>query len=310
MDESVDRRLTVFFGRPATELESDGWERRELREHEGLWRQGEEADSLAWIESGAVRVEVDGILQARVGAGELIGEASAFVPHERRSADVVADAPTRLWTLRRARLSHLRANNVGFYDMILQAAITTLARRIGEHDHERLSRPADTKRPRQHTPTLWTRVRRSFERPDDPPPVAEALAALPNASLQRALGGVLGADLAAIAEPRWLKTGHTLCTAGEPALSMYIVARGALEVVLPDQAEGVEVTRVGPGALLGTAALLHESTRTASLVAAEPTWVYELARDRVEGLSAGARRILAESLLAVMREQLVVAHKR
>lgn len=306
MAPGVDPTLSAFFERPAPELQADGWDRLELGPGAQLWRHGEEADSLAWVETGGVRVEVGGVERGRIGPGELLGEASAFIPKEQRSADVVAHEPTRLWVLRRAMLSHLRGNNVRFYDMILRSAIATVAQRISDNDQQLSRQRAGQDRSKADAPTLWTRFRRSFERPDTPPPAADTLAALPNIPTT----GILAEDLAAIAEPLWVKTGKALCIEGDLAKSMYIVARGALRVMLSTTEGPIELARSGPGALLGTAALLHDCERTASLVAAEPTWVYELSRERVDTLSAGAWRILAESLLAVMREQLVHTHQR
>ncbi len=307
MTEGTDPKLSAFFARAPAMLEEDGWERRPLGDGQQLWRLGEPTDSLAWIESGSMGVVVDGTQVAQVGAQELIGEASAFIPNETRSADVVAIGATSIWLLRRARLSHLRGNNVEFYDMILRSAIETIAQRIANGERElSQNQRADHDLPAWTPPTLWARFRRSFERPDEPPPVADAVAALPKIPPK----GVLTSDIAAIAEPLWLKTGEALCLEGDPATSMYVVARGTLTVMISAGKKAIELTRIGPGALLGTAALLHESKRTASLVAAEPTWVYEFSREQVETLSAGAWRLLAESLLVDMREQLVRTHKR
>jgi len=302
MTQATDPQLAEFFARSSAELADEGWIRMELHADQPLWRKGEAADSLAWVELGTMIIRLDGEELARVGPHELLGEASAFIANQPRSADVAAAEPARLWVLPRAGLSHLRGNNVRFYDMILRSAIVTIARRIA--DNER----ALSQRSRVHhglptsaSPTLWARFRRSFERPDAAPPVAEALAALPKIPAK----GVLASDIAAIAEPVWLKTGEALCLEGDPARSMYVVARGQLTAMISGGGQAIELSRVGPGALLGTAALLHEGPRTASLVAAEPTWVYELARERVERLSAGAWRLLAESLLVDMRAQLV-----
>lgn len=307
MTAAIEPKTTVRFDRTAAELENNGWRRLELGVGESLWRRGEEASSLAWVERGALRVEVEGVERGTVGAGELVGEASAFVPRELRTADVVAAASTTLWVLRGDQIVHLRGNNVTLYDTILRAAVATIARRIGENDREvSQRRRTDHRLPEWTPPTLWARVRRSFERADDQPPIADALAALPSFRAK----GLLASDIADIAEPVWLRTSEALCLEGDPATSMYIVARGALAVMLSAGEQSIEIARIGPGSLLGTAALLHETKRTASLIAAEPTWVYELTRERVDTLSIGAWRMLVESLLVAMREQLVRAHQR
>lgn len=307
MATGIEPRSTMRFDRTAAELESHGWTCLELAASELLWRRGEDAGSLAWIERGALQVQVDGVVRGTVGAGELVGEASAFVPREQRTADVVAIASTTLWILRGDQLATLRGNNVELYDLILRSAIATIARRIGDNDRELAQRHrAEHHLPEWTPPTLWARMRRSFEKADTPPPIADALAALPNFRAQ----GLLASDIADIAEPVWLRTSEALCLEGDPATSMYIVASGVLAVMLSAGAQTVELARIGPGMLLGTAALLHQTKRTASLIAVEPTWVYELTRERVDTLSVGAWRMLVESLLVAMREQLIRAHRR
>ena len=94
-----------------------------------------------------------------------------------------------------------------------------------------------------------------------------------------------------------LPTGQRLVTQGEPnARHFFIVASGALEVqvsrlgstndVVDDEADGCEgrhhafevVARLRPSATLGEMALLSDSTRSASVMATEPSSVFSLTR--------------------------------
>jgi CRP-like cAMP-binding protein len=91
---------------------------------------------------------------------------------------------------------------------------------------------------------------------------------------------------------------------------MYVLARGRLAVMLLAGDGAHELGTVGPGALLGTSALFEEAQRTASLVATEPTWVYELSRERLAKAPPDIWRAMAKSLMVVLRGQLVEGHRR
>lgn len=298
--------LHQLLGRPEGELVAEGWQRVELRQGDRLWRQGDETDGLAWVVRGTARIEVDGVEWDRVGPGGLLGEASVFVPGERRTADVVAIEPLSLWLLRRDQLVRLQAFHPELYDALIEAAIVVLARRIG--DNERALRQAqrgDRPRPKREAASWWKRMTRKLEE-RRPPPLEEAIEALPTFGRTTRLL----AELGKLAEPLYVPTGEALCIEGDAAESMYIVARGELAVMLLSGEGALEVGSVGPGALLGTSALFEEATRTASLVARSPTWVYELTRERLAQAPADVWRAMAKSLTVVLRGQLVEGHRR
>lgn len=298
--------LSQLFDRPASELVAEGWERRSLAAGARLWRQGDETDGLAWVVSGSASVRADGVERAHVGPGGLLGEASVFVPGERRTADVVALEPLELWFLQRAGLVRLTALHPDLYDALIEAAIVVLARRIGDNERalrreQRGNRPV----PKREPARWWKRVTtRLGER--RPPPIEEAIAALPTFGRTERLV----AELGKLADPLYVPVGEALCIEGDPAESMYIVARGQLAVMLLAGEGALELGKVGPGALLGTSALFEESGRSASLVATAPTWVYALSRERLAKAPPDVWRAVAKSLMVVLRGQLVDGHRR
>jgi CRP-like cAMP-binding protein len=298
--------LPQLLGRPASELALEGWEQRSLKEGERLWRQGDETDGLAWVVRGTASIRVGGVEWDRVGANGLLGEASVFVPGERRTADVVAVEPLELWLLRRDKLIRLQALHPELYDALIEAAIVVLARRIGDNERAlRREQRGDRPPPKREAASWWKRIARKLEG-RNPPPIEEAIAALPTFGRTNRLV----TELAKLAEPLYVPVGEALCIEGDSAESMYIVARGELAVMLLAGDGALELGMVGTGALLGTSALFEEAKRSASLVATAPTWVYELTRERLAKAPADIWRAMAKSLMVVLRGQLVEGHRR
>ena len=285
-----------------------GWERKTLRGGEVLWQQGDPANSLAWIERGTVEVLVDGEDIARAGKGELLGEVSIFTPDQRRTAEVRALNTTALWTLPRQALLQIRDRVPQIYDSLLHAAVRTMARRIAREDtriarwarsHDGLSKITIEPMPEPDTP---------HHGPAGAPPSATpALAALPH--IEYALDVVDA--LSEVLAPVFVPPGGMLCRQGESAASMYLVAEGELRVLIDAPFSGaeeqgvIEVGRAGADSILGAALLLEEGERSATLVANEATWVFEIARDGLDHLPPRAKRSLLESLATTLRNQLV-----
>jgi CRP-like cAMP-binding protein len=298
--------LPQLLGRPGSELVAEGWERRSLHQGDRLWAQGDETDGLAWVVSGTASIRIDDVERDRVGADQLLGEASVFVPGERRTADVVALEPLDLWVLQRPMLVRLQAIHPDLYDALIEAAIVVLARRIGDNERAlRRDQRGDRPPPKRAPASWWKRIARKLEE-RRPPPIEEAIDALPTFGRTHRLVTELGK----LALPLYVPVGEALCIEGDPAESMYIVARGQLSVMLLAGDGALELGTVGPGALLGTSALFEESKRTASLVATAPTWVYELARERLAQAPPDVWRAMAKSLMVVLRGQLVDGHRR
>src|SRR5215813_6117029 len=101
--------------------------------------------------------------------------------------------------------------------------------------------------------------------------------------------------LAIGAENRYVHGGEVLFTVGDPADAGYIVQDGAFTLttdIADAHAAGVKVTR---GALLGELALLTETTRPVTAIAAEPSTVIRVPRSlflkMLEGFPDAARRL-------------------
>jgi hypothetical protein len=81
------------------------------------------------------------------------------------------------------------------------------------------------------------------------------------------------------AKPRFrrLQTGQTLVEQGEQGEELFLLFDGVLQVEI----DGKPVTQVGPGAVLGEMALLHEGRRMATLRAVTPCRVAVIPKDRI-----------------------------
>ena len=101
--------------------------------------------------------------------------------------------------------------------------------------------------------------------------------------------------LAIGAESRYVHGGEVLFTVGDPADAGYVIQDGSFTLKIDNtDASGAEMT-VTRGALLGELALLTETTRPVTAIAAEPSTVIRVTRSlflkMLEGFPDAARRL-------------------
>jgi CRP-like cAMP-binding protein len=94
------------------------------------------------------------------------------------------------------------------------------------------------------------------------------------------------------AKPRFrrLQAGRTLVQQGETGDELFLLFDGVLRV----EVDGKSVAEVGPGAIVGEVALLHQGRRTATLRAVTPCRVAVVPKDRID------RQALAEIAMGRM----------
>jgi len=94
-------------------------------------------------------------------------------------------------------------------------------------------------------------------------------------------------------ESRQLEDGEVLFRAGESADAGYVIQEGALKLTRHDTRRGDPSVTLGPGVLVGELALLTETIRPATAVAAVPTTVIRISRSLfhkvLEGFPEAAR---------------------
>ncbi len=126
----------------------------------------------------------------------------------------------------------------------------------------------------------------------------ELLAALPDTELER---------LAAAARTRRLGDGEALFTAGQPAGSMFAIARGRIVLRAAASGRSTIVMNAGAGELLGWSALREDATWLTTGQSAGESEIVELPADAVlDLLSSGssASRELIRRLFGLAAEHL------
>ncbi len=94
-------------------------------------------------------------------------------------------------------------------------------------------------------------------------------------------------------ETKHLADGEILFRAGETADAGYVIQQGSLKLTIHDPRRHDPSITFGPGALIGELALLTETARAATAIAAEPTTVIRISRSLfrkvLEGFPEAAR---------------------
>jgi CRP-like cAMP-binding protein len=115
--------------------------RREVKAGETLWRIGDVATEMIYVDSGRLRlVEQDTTL----GFGSLVGEIDLFSPDNRRTGTIVCDTDCTLYTLSAGAMAQLHYLNpqLGFHVMRL-----VVARLMHDVEVARAPAAADTPAP-------------------------------------------------------------------------------------------------------------------------------------------------------------------
>lgn len=272
-----------------------------------LWEQHTPATELGVVLDGVLAIRIGDEEVARVAAGEMIGETSAFIRGEVRTGSVVATTVTRLGTLGRGQLAALRSTYPDLYDALLGRALAELAGRLAVTD-DRIAMATKGNRDMPPAPAsglkaLWKRM--TERTPGPPPPILPALRLLP--VIGEAPEDVL-VRIAAAMRSRFVEKGTALFLDGDEGDSLYLVGRGHIGVMraaADERAYGLATLEMG--ALFGTAALFGDGRRTATCVAEDDAWVHSMNRTAFEALPGEVGRVFREGLLCAMRGQLLGA---
>jgi SulP family sulfate permease len=99
--------------------------------------------------------------------------------------------------------------------------------------------------------------------------------------------------------------GQVLFREGDPGESLYLIARGAVEIsVMTDETRRSRIVTMAAGSTFGELALLDGQPRSATAIAAEPTVLYELTRDALLQELARQHSSIAITMLASLAGQL------
>ncbi|MCL5734949.1 MAG: aspartate ammonia-lyase, partial [Actinobacteria bacterium] len=109
----------------------------------------------------------------------------------------------------------------------------------------------------------------------------EALAVLTSCDLFARLDPSVPALLAPVAQWRRLRTGELLYCQGDPRNSLYVIARGWIELTRERSGGSVSLLRLGHGQVIGEAAILYGGRHSTSAGALANTHLLELPVDAV-----------------------------
>lgn len=273
-----------------------------------LWRQGQPADALALVDTGALEVAVDGTIVAAIGPGELIGETAIFARTGVRFASVRARVKTRVIILPSAGLARLRAHHDPFYRVLLAAVIAGVAARTEVLDrHLAQVRKGNFAEPPAPEDTgvlarLWPGAGGESHDPGARPPLGALLAADP------AFAHVdpdARDQLVRAFQPRAFRAGEALVRQGDRDSRVSVLATSRAHVLktIEDHGEALLLGVLEPGMIFGINSFVRDVPRSASIVAAGDGWCYEMTRARFAELPVPAAIAWEEITLAVYVRQ-------
>lgn len=307
------RMLPLFQRVPASAVSSAAalWSVREVRMGEVLWRAGAPVEEIGILLSGDLRALLSEGEVGRVLPGEVVGEAAGFFAGSLRTASLVAKSSSKVAILPVSGLRTLRWQRSPMHGALLDAALSTLARRI-QLANQRIASQAQGREaaPVRTEPALLARLWRSLVpgQPGEPcPDLLPLLRGLPG--LADAAPEVLK-PLQAAFVGETMEEGKPLFLEGETASSAFLVASGNVDVlrhVRGDRAERLATLK--PGDVLGINTLIQSGPRTASCVAVGRGWLFRLDATAYEALTGDTRLWWRESMLGSLATQLKLSNQ-
>lgn len=274
-----------------------------------LIEQGEEDDTMMFVEEGELRIDRDGVAIDYSGAGEVIGEMAVF-GEGLRSASVHVVRDATLLLLSKAGFDVLRATAHPFAFWVERKALDLLSERLRRlntlvAELSEGARCAWVKPP----PSVFERVSSLFRKV-----AAEVLTPahcnVPDLLYDSPIfKGTTHAFLVQISEELELRSvapGTFLCKQGSVGEELFIVARGAVDVLVTTGGKGSatrvhKLAQVTRGDAIGLSALVDGAPRSASCVAVEQTDVLVLSQARWEALREADNLLGSEVRQAVIR---------
>jgi len=133
-------------------------------------------------------------------------------------------------------------------------------------------------------------------------PDPELLEALKGSRLAAGLDPDQVATLSSLLSWRELRAGDVLVAEGASDNHLYVIVRGALAVTRnAGRPEALTLFTLAPGDLVGELSFIDATPHYASLVAAGPTLVFGLERERLESLLETHPRLVYQVMRAIVR---------
>ena len=284
-------------------------QRVELDAHEIIIDEGEDDQTAILIESGEVRIERDGVTYDHSGPGELIGEMAMF-GDGRRTARVVTTSPVTCVIVDIEGYEALRTLANPFAFWLERAALEYLARRLRRLDTLIAEGAEGEANPWiKPPPSLFRRLTNMWSSDVDEnrePAPCNVPDLLFHTRLFSGTSWGFLMELARQFEHRAVPAGHRLCEQGTEGDCLFIVASGAVDVLVctSKDAREVKVFKLGtavPGDAVGLSALVDGAPRAATCVATTPVDVLVLDREAWTALRNANNLFGSEMRRAVIR---------
>jgi CRP-like cAMP-binding protein len=227
---------------------------------------GDEADCFFIVADGHLEVQVDSgdgkmMPVAQLASGQLVGEMPLIYKQPLRQADVVAASDAKL-----LRFDYSAYEEVGkLHPSVTKKFRSNIGKIVASRVWATQPGPAGAKPGGPAKPPVTTK---SANR--DAMKKAQIFYGLMDEELQK---------LEEIAQPFPVERGQTVCSAGDPANSFFLISQGQVEVQISKGGRSFPLARLGPGQCVGEMALIYGGNRTATVVAVDTTkllmWEFE-----------------------------------
>lgn len=250
---------------------------------------------LAMIVEGHVEIVRKYRVIDTSGPGAILGEMSFFTGKP-RIASVYATEDTSAWVLAREAYDELRARNNEVVFVIEREILRQLGARLHVLD-EKLAAIADEASPYfKPAPGMFDRLKTMLFGTGEPevpePRKVDAAQILERSSLFAGESSLTLRVIGSSLVQETFAAGTYVCTQGEPAEKLYVVAGGTVDVVVagadsPGPEASPTIHRLGvlrPGAVFGTTSIEGPRPRRATFIAREPLDLLSLDRETVASL--------------------------
>jgi CRP-like cAMP-binding protein len=272
-----------------------------------LMEQDDPDPALLYLMSGTVGVWRDGVPLAKAGPGDVVGEMSLFTGKP-RAATVRALDEVHGVVLDRPGYDALRDANNALAWRIERLTLEVLSRRLRAMNAGIAASVAGTPSPQlKPAPGLFDRVRDFLFGAALPPPPSsrddfDAEAYLRSSPLFADERSSFRVGVARHLRHEAHPAGAMLCTQGEPGDRMFLLATGAVDVLVDVDATRIHrAATLSPGSAFGMSALFEAQPRMASCVATTPIDALVLDRATWESVIAESDRVASALRVAMIR---------
>ncbi len=283
-DHRLFERSGLFHGLSDVDRDEayNAFRAAEMGPGEELLVEGETDRSMCYVVEGAMDARLNGVKLGRVGPGETIGEMAMFGSLDRRAATVTTTVESRVLVLDEEGLRFMRMRDNPVVQRLESQAMRTIAQRLRAAD-VKIGSMAEGEQVRERSGRgligrLAGVLGFSGSRPTTPRP--EAATVLRNTPGFGTRDAVVLERLAARFTVVPVAQGESVINEGEFGDEAYIVAEGRVAVYRSVDDERQErIAMLGPGHVVGAVALADSGGRSATVRAAQPTWLLRLSHD-------------------------------